>query len=525
MNIENIRNEFPEMPEEIRSMIAQTVAEQVKAREQSKPVKRNKVRRTAILAFAAALVLGVTALAAGVARLHSQRVGSYGAAVTFAEETATTETASNESAVTFTAGAAENAGVWYDLTIEPGWLPERLEYSGQGDWKYSFAETPYQGGLSLTQNVLDTGNAVFCDMEGNIASQEELTVAGHEAVLIKRMAGDDSELSFDKILYVAYPEYNTVIKLYIGADISREDGLKIAENLRYTVNDTEERDLSYIEAIYLENAAAAQEGRSARDVSDAYDMAQANGGSFWDYMDIAQMIGDLLNPEKDPLTSVSKEDVGGIYEIGETFSVPFNVTIDGATVLPVKVTDVQISEDTSILKNPEHAWSRISVDDNGKLGVNTVRFCIGGDGVKSPAETVVASLEQQEKLVAVTLEITNDTDEVLYDLGYGASVLSVTETEDAFTIFEPTPAENVEYDYWTDSDISEHGRMDYFDVVNEDGKNHIPELAPGETVTLQLAFVVNECQADKLLLSFKSEGDGTSFRDRGLAIGYVDLRG
>lgn len=520
MNIEDIRNEFPEMPESIRSMIAQTVAEQTRTAEVSGSIKRNKVRRTAILAFAAALVLGVTALAAGVARLHSQRVGSYGAAVTFEEETA-----SNESAVTFTAGAAENAGVWYDLTIEPGWLPDGMEDCGMGDWKYSFAETPYQGGLSLSQNVLDTGNAVFCELEESIASQEELTVAGHEAVLIQRLTGEDAELFFDKLLYVAYPEYNTVIKLYIGSDISREDGLKIAENLRYTVNATEERDLSYIEAIYLENAAAVREGRAARDVSDAYDMAQANGGSFLDYMDIAQAIGDLVNPEKDPVTSVSKEDVGGIYEIGETFSVPFNVTIDGATVLPVRVTDVQIAEDISILKNRDHAWSRISVDDNGRLGVNTVRFCVAGDGVNTLGETVVASLEQQEKLVAVTLEITNDTDETVYDLGFQASVLSVTETEGALTIFEPTPAEDVEYDYWTDSDISEHGRMDYFDVVNEDGKNYIPELAPGETVTLQLGFVANECQADKLLLSFNSEGDGSSFRDRGLAIGYVDLRG
>ena len=525
MNIENIRNDFPEMPEEIRSMIAQTVAEQVKAGEQFKPVKRNKVRRTAILAFAVALVLGVTALAAGVARLHSQRVGSYGAAVTFAEETSSSESASGESAITFATGAAENAGVWYDLTIEPGWLPEGLAYSGQGDWKYSFAETQYQGGLSLSQNVLDTGNAIFCELEGSIASQEELTVAGHEAVLIQRMTGDDAELFLDKILYVAYPEYNTVIKLYIGSDISREDGLKIAENLKYSVNATEERDLSYIEAIYLENAAAVREGRAARDVSDAYDMAQANGGSFFDYMDIAQAIGNLLNPEKDSVTHVSKEDVGGIYEIGETFSVPFNVTVDGATVLPVKVTDVQIAEDTSILKNPEGAYKHFTTDENGRLGMNTVRFCVAGDGVNTLGETVVASLEQQEKLVAVTLEITNDTGETLYDIGYSAVVLSVTETEDSFTIFEPTPSEDVAYEYWDNTDITDYGRMDYFDIVDEYGKNNIPALAPGETVELQLAFVVNECQADKLLLSMIGDGSGTTFSDRGLTVGYVDLRG
>ena len=74
-------------------------------------------------------------------------------------------------------------------------------------------------------------------------------------------------------------------------------------------------------------------------------------------------------------------------------------------------------------------------------------------------------------------------------------------------------------------DITDYGMMDYFDVVDENGKNSIPELAPDETVTLQLAFVVNEFQADKLLLSLNGEGVGTSFGDRGLAIGYVDLRG
>lgn len=528
MNIENIRNEFPEMPEEIRSMIAQTVAEQVKAGEQSKPVKRNNVRRTAILAFAAALVLGVTALAAGVARLHSQRVGSYGAAVTFAEETTSTETASNESAVTFAAGAAENAGVWYDLTIEPGWLPEGMEDSGMGDWKYSFAETPYKGGFSLYSGVLDTGNAVFCELEQNVAEQEELEIAGHEAVFIQRIGMADQSASdpwFNKLFYVAYPEYNTVITLYAGTDITKDEAVQVLENLRITVNGTEDRDLSYIEAIYMEAVAAAREGRTVRDVSDAYDMAQANGGSFFDYMDIAQAIGDLLNPEKDPVTSVSKEDVGGLYEIGETFSVPFNVTIDGATVLPVRVTAVQIAEDTSILAHPERAYMHFTADESGRLGINTVQFIKEGDGIGTPLAEVVAELPQQEKLVAVTLEITNDTNETLYDLGYSAAVLSVTETVDSFTIFEPTPTKDVEYDYWDNTDITDYGRMDYFDIVDEYGKNNIPALAPGETIELQLAFVVNECQAEKLLLSMSGDGGGTTFSDRDLAIGYVDLRG
>lgn len=524
MNIENIRNEFPEMPEEIRSMIARTVAEQTQAA--AKPAKRRaarNIRRTAILAFAAALVLSVTALAAASWRLHSEKVGSYGAAVTFAGQTPSAESASGGSAVTFTGGAAENAGVWYDLSIEPGWLPEGMEYNGMGDWKYSFAETPYQGGLSLMRSVLDTGNAVFCELEKNIAEQEDTEIAGHEAVFIRRLGDEDAARPwFNKLFYVACPEYNTVITLYAGTDITRDEAARVLENLNITVNGTEQRDLSYTEALYIEAAAAAREGRAVRDISDAYDMAQENGGSFWDYIDIAQAINDMINRDGGPVKTVPKTDIAGIYQVGETFTVPY---VYGETDLPVRVTDIKIAEDTGILENPEGAYAHFTADENGRLGVNTVQFIKAGDGVDTSLVEIVAELPQQEKLVAVTLEITNDTDETLYDLGYSLAVLSVTETEDSFTIFEPTPAEAVDYDFWENSDITDYGGMDYFDIVDGDGKNHIPELAPGETAELQIAFVVNECQADRLLLSLSGDGSGTSFADRDLAIGYVDLRG
>jgi len=46
MNIENIRNEFPQMPEDIRAMIAKTVSEQMRSEMSVKPRKRHTVRRT-----------------------------------------------------------------------------------------------------------------------------------------------------------------------------------------------------------------------------------------------------------------------------------------------------------------------------------------------------------------------------------------------------------------------------------------------------------------------------------------------
>lgn len=62
--------------------------------------------------------------------------------------------------------------------------------------------------------------------------------------------------------------------------------------------------------------------------------------------------------------------------------------------------------------------------------------------------------------------------------------------------------------------------MYYSDVVGEHNtKNYIPEIGPGESVTIHFAWIVNEDELDKLYLSF---GD-TVFTEEGLKTGYVDL--
>ena len=48
--------------------------------------------------------------------------------------------------------------------------------------------------------------------------------------------------------------------------------------------------------------------------------------------------------------------------------------------------------------------------------------------------------------------------------------------------------------------------------------NYIPEIKPGESVTMHLAWIVNEDELDKLYLDFR--GDGI-FSEEGLKTGYV----
>ena len=52
-------------------------------------------------------------------------------------------------------------------------------------------------------------------------------------------------------------------------------------------------------------------------------------------------------------------------------------------------------------------------------------------------------------------------------------------------------------------------------------KNYIPEIKPGESVTIRFAWLVNEDELDKLYLNLRGE---TVFTDEGLEIGSCDGR-
>lgn len=95
---------------------------------------------------------------------------------------------------------------------------------------WSYEETPYQGGLSLFGYKLDKGK-IFESLDKNIEESENLTLGDHEGVLLKRHMIDSAGIWTDKIIYIFYPEYSRVVQMYAGEDVSREDAIKIAENI------------------------------------------------------------------------------------------------------------------------------------------------------------------------------------------------------------------------------------------------------------------------------------------------------
>ncbi|MDO5136799.1 MAG: hypothetical protein Q4D55_12150, partial [Eubacteriales bacterium] len=80
MNLKQLKEECPKLPEDIRAMIQQEVAVQIQKPDRKKgTVKRHSWKKMMAVALAAAMAVGTTAFAgAWIYRWHVKREGKYG---------------------------------------------------------------------------------------------------------------------------------------------------------------------------------------------------------------------------------------------------------------------------------------------------------------------------------------------------------------------------------------------------------------------------------------------------------------
>ena len=466
------------------------------AREQDTRKKmRHPARTGALIALAAVLLMG-SAFAAVSYHLRTEPVGDLAVAVSVAAEGSVPGEGETPGAVAFSGEAAEAEFMGLDVT--PGWLPEGMVPVAGETTKWCFEDNYARGGFSLMYSPLNAGNATFCDVVPDAESQESLTVNGHEAVYVK-MSGDGG---FNQRMYVSYPEYNAVMTIYIGADTTRDEAVRFAENLAVAEGDIKmsAENLEYNGKIYLDYANFIATGvyvnTADEDVTDVTpeDMT-ALEAEWW---------------ERNPANRAAKSGMADAHEIGESFPVTF-IDFEGAAGpedmfvdLDVKVTDITVRDDVSALRDLDYLDPYITelLDDNGKLPKEDYDFVVRGDGINTPSTTVVATLpDQQLYMVAATVEVTNNTDRTVAWAGYNGLLLSVAETPDGWQVTTPQPEDpSIEYDEDISTSWIGLTEMKYWDLrdPNSNGGNEIADLAPGETVTIQMGFVVSECQLGDL---------------------------
>jgi hypothetical protein len=525
MKLEHLKDEYPATPENIRMMIEKEVREQMRKSDSfeaenieqtddiavkagdivvsDKTISIRSWKKAAIVALAATMALGTTVFAGTKAyQWYMQKEGDYGlkAAVAASQpadssqpaESSQTADSSQEGDSAEQAAAPEEIPI---VSIKAKYLPDRMVAADDGETKFYYSDTPYQGGISLSVIAMDEKiSAEKLPLSDTYVTESEaLNIAGHEAVYVKKDIQPGQETGFDKKLYIAYPEYWQILEIFVGEDVSKEEALKIAENI---------------------------------DLQNTGETEPLSEACTWSKM---------VTPEKDEDTNAkltaSKEEMKNTHKIGEAFSISTSAVnaSSGAcelAALQAKVTDVQITDDNGLLDKAslDNDVSK-AFDENGKLLPNDITYMQSGNGIDS-LDKKGSTATVNQKLVYVSVEYTNTGTEELNEVLFSGAFAGMTEGQDGYTFYDRAQCDEDENtDYVTTSSIGSFGEMDYFDIHSgERSNNYIPSIKPGETITVHLAKIVNEDELDKMYLSLASDGGSYEFSEKALQEGYVDLR-
>ncbi|MCI8860378.1 MAG: DUF4367 domain-containing protein [Lachnospiraceae bacterium] len=475
MRLEDMKYDFPKMPEEMRTMIEREVTKQVKTERPQFGKGKRAVGKTVAASIAAVMLLGSTAVAGvSIYRMQQEKVGNYGVNVSVSGNE-TTEGAKSEQPL-----------VIPDVKMEVGYLPEGMVKTERG--KYSFENALYQGGVSMTFFRMDQGDDQFKMQHGDVLSSEDFSANGYKGVYLEYPHLSEDEITFNQRIYVAFTDTHYVMEMFVGSDVSKEDALKIAKNISLVPTE----DKSEEEFVVAQNWSDYQKGQKESQQQE----------------------------EISAEVAVAKEEMKHTHAIGESFSISEGLT--------AKVSDIQVSDDLSLLDPTliDEDFKK-ETDENGKLRPATIQYVKNGD-VDSLSE-VIKSREVPQKLVYATVEYTNTGDKELSDVLFMGGLARIFEDGTEMKMMSgwtyEEPEDGAEWEMAVNKGLSSYMEMPYYDVHGgERGNNYIANIKPGETKTVHMAWVVTEEELGNLYINLDTYGGAYEFSDSALEIGYVDVR-
>lgn len=542
MKFEDLRYDFPAMPDEIRQRIEQEVARQIHAKEgigmrvqdmktenqtanhsQRQKTKQAfypkkmlhptkwKMTGNALVASAAAVLIFGTTVFAGVSiyRMHGEPVGDYGVNVKIEDNSqaggSRTGQANSETRAENLTDAASH------MKLEMGYLPDGMVRTEKG--KYSFKNALYKGGIAVVAYRMDTGDSQFEMLHQDVVASEDIKVNGNDGVYLKYQTVYDKEISFNQRIYVAYTDLHYVLEMYAASDVSKEEALKIADGIKL-VPTNDEKDSNLVDAMDWSSYLASLEERG----EDKKDLKGAEG-------------------ETDASVRVIAIDELKTHAVGERFALYQGDEKEGQDLM-VKVKDVQVADGIDML---QEQWVsdelKQEVDANGKLCPALIQYVkVAGRNADGEAiedvnalSQVIKTREVPQKLVYVTLEYTNAGDKDLSEVLFFGDLMRLVEKDGKIKTMSELDGyeESAEGDAWTDvmnRGMSRFFEMQYYDVHGGEGKNYIPSLKAGETAVVHMAWVVTEEELGRIYFSPDTFGGASEFTPSNLATGFVDLR-
>lgn len=477
MRLEDMKNNIPETPEFIHKMVQEEVKKQMQG-EKTVPIKKKRKYRTGMQVAAAAavcLIATSTFVYAGSQLYHMylEKQGNYSVDTGIRTE----ETS-----------AVQLPEKIHDVSITTNYIPEGMEWTDE--YHLQYADHKENGGFSFSSALLDDDDLDKVKNHTGIVESEERTFGKYEGVYL-RYQDLTADESFDQRIYLLCPEEYRVLTIYVGDDVSKEDAVKVAENLVLTQKDT---------------------------------MIETAGLYTW---------SEEVSPEEAPgeeIVTTASADTLPVYKIADAMQVTSDgEDTDGNYVdqvpVQVKVDSVQIADDLQLLNGqiPEK-WSD-AVGSDGKLLDNTLNYVKSGDGVNTLDEVVKTETEKQ-KLVYASVTYTNLSDQEIRHIQYLGSLMLLHNTDGTYQAYDPRETSGDGYDHILWNGPASIGEMVYMNTSDNygNGGNYIPSLKPGESTQIAMAWIVNASDLKDMYLNLTGDAASVQFTESTLSTGIVDIR-
>ena len=193
--------------------------------------------------------------------------------------------------------------------------------------------------------------------------------------------------------------------------------------------------------------------------------------------------------------------------------------------ISVCVDTVRVEDNLQLLghNNVSKEWST-AVGADGKIANNTLSYIKSGDGVDTVDE-IVKTENMEQKLVYATVTYTNKTDKEINHMLYLGTLMLMNHENGIYQICNPAELPGKDYDRVIWDGVAHTGEMTYYSLSEGygNGENYIASLKPGESIQVNMAWIVNENDLDHMYLNLNGEGGADRFEDSTLKSGVVDI--
>ena len=462
MRLDELKNDFPDIPDFIHDMIQEEVEKQVNSSNITPMQRKSKFNRSISRVAAAAAVCIIatsTVVYAGTKLYHMylEKQGNYGTLTTIKSDENSEDVKLPEEI--------------HEISVTSNYIPEGMEWT-VGRYKLGYKDAFDKAGITIDTVLMDKKSLDKSLLDRNVIESENHVFGSYDGIYLKYNT-INGENSFDQRIYLLCPEEYRVLRLYIGNTISKEEAYKFAENLVITEED---------------------------------EMIKTADMTTW-----SDNIDSTVYTDKIALVTNGQLPV---RQIGEAFNLDsYAEDNNGNDIITDKVTacvdKIQIADDLQLLDSDKipKAW-KTAVDENGKLVQNHLSYMKKGDGVDN-LDSVVREENMDQKLLFLTVTYTNTSEEELNHMLYLGTLIALSKQDDGtYTVYMPGTEAGEDYDYYTSDGVAKTAEMTYCSVQDDygKGKNYIPSIKPGESVQVNMAWIVNEKDIKNLYLNLNGTG-------------------